>query len=200
MARHFRLFFILFFSAGVIIADAPVQSITNQQAHTSHDTAAAYSALKLFLEDQQHLTTIRRIKMVLSFSGISDQSAKLIDEIADSSEKAVDDLEKLSTAKPAVTFKIFSDEEIATATINSLRLTTAKEFLFDSDGFEKNLLISQLKVLRLISHLAEQLKAREPNKKRQLWLSQLSIQYEDYYQQVHASLFLPADNKLAYLK
>ena len=153
-------------------------------SHTS-SLSSGYSTLKLLLEDEQHLTTIRRTKMILTFSSISDNSCKLIDNIANSSRQAIDKLDKLAQKKPIIVFKEYSDATIAKATFDSLRMTTAKEFIFDGENFEKNLLLSQLNVLRLISHLAAQLEEIESSEKRKLWLSKLSKQYEKYYQKVN---------------
>jgi len=188
----YKLILITSLTGTLIIADNPVLAVNAQQTNTSHDIAAGYSALKLFLEDEQHLTTIRRIKMVTNFSGISDRSTKLIDDIANTSAQAIEELEKLSTAKPALEFVIFADETIVKATIDSLRMTTAKEFLFAGDDFEKDLLLSQLKVLRLISHLANQLEEKETNIKRKIWLSKLADRYENYYQEVTEAIQISA--------
>lgn len=189
MSSLFNLIFIMSLTGSLVIADSPV--ITRvQQTSTSHDTAAAYSTLKLFLEDEQHLTTIRRAKMIISFSAISEHTTVLIDNIADTSEIALEQLEKLSTEKPAFEFVEFHDETIAKATIDSLRMTTAKEFLFADDEFEKDLLLSQLKILRVISHLAGQLQEKETNAKRKTWLNKLARNYEAYYQQVNAGILI----------
>ncbi len=130
--------------------------------------------------------------MVISFSGISDKSEKLIDEISDSSEQAIEELEKLAALKPAVVFEEFSDEKIGKATFDSLRMTTAKEFLFESDNFEKNLLLSQLNILRVITHLAEELEEKETCTKRKAWLNKLANRYESYYQQTYERIKLSA--------
>ena len=147
---------------------------------------AGYSALKLFLEDEQHLTTIRRIKTVLTFKGTSKKTKELIDRIADTSEQALDEMEKLSAAEPAIVFREFDDDSIGKATLDSMRFTTAKEFVFDSEEFEKSMLLSQSQILRVISHLAKQLEQKETNTKRKAWLNKLSARYESYYRQVYA--------------
>jgi hypothetical protein len=149
---------------------------------------AGYSALKLFLEDEQHLTTIRWVKTIITFDGISDHSKKLIDEIADSSEQALEDLEQLATLKPAIVFEEFPEESIGKATLDSLRMETAREFLLYTDDFEKSLLISQSQILRVISHLAGQLEEKETSSKRKAWLQKLANRYEHYYQQVYARI------------
>ena len=154
----------------------------------SHSVEAGYSALKLFLEDEQHLTTIRRIKTVITFSGVSDKTAKLIDQIADTSDQALEELDKLATSKPALEFKDFDDDSIGKATHDSMRYTTAREFLFDSDDFEKSLLLSQSQILPVISHLARQLEQNETNAKRKAWLNKLADRYEDYYRKVYARI------------
>ena len=154
-----------------------------------------YSVLKLFLRDEQRLTTIRRAKMVLTFSGISDHSTALIDEIADSSEQALGELDELAAAKPTIKFEEFSDDSIGKATLDSLRITTARDFLFNTVDFEKNLLLSQSQILRVISHLARELEEKESNATRKAWLNSLADRYEDYYKQVYAMLSVAtADN------
>jgi hypothetical protein len=74
-------------------------------------------------------------------------------------------------------------------------MTTAKEFFFEADDFEKNLLLSQLKVLRLISHLAQQLELKETNKERKVLLQKMSNRYENYYQQVNALITITTVNR-----
>jgi hypothetical protein len=149
-----------------------------------------YSTLKLFLNDEQHLTTIRRIKAVMALGGISEPSIKLIDNIADLSTTALEELEALAPLKPSIGFVEFSDELIGKATLDSLRMTAAKEFLFDNDNFEKNLLISQAQVLRVISHLAAELAEKESSVKRKAWLNQLAKKYENLYVLVYERIAL----------
>ena len=178
----------------LITSDTQHLNIDISPQHTANTSSlsSGYSALKLFLEDEQYLTAIRRTKMILTFSSISDNSSNLIDNIANSSEQAIAQLDKLAQKKPIIVFEDFSDTTIAKATFDSLRMTTAKEFIFDGQDFEKDLLLSQLKILRLISHLAAQLGEIEPGKKRKLWLSKLSKQYEQYYQQVNMRINIKA--------
>lgn len=192
MSSFYKLIFITGLIGALVIADDPVVNANNRTTISS--TASGYSALKLFLEDEQHLTTIRRTKMILSFSAISDKSTKLIDDINDASEQAIEELEKLSAVKPAFVFEEFSDKTIGKATLDSLRMTTAKEFFFQSDDFEKNLLLSQLNILRVISHLARQLEEKETSTKRKAWLNKLADRYENYYHQVHARITI-SDNR-----
>lgn len=161
----------------------------------SESITYGYSTLKIFLEDEQYLTAIRRTKMLITFSDISDSSRKLIDDIANSSEQALEELKKIAQEKPPIAFEEFSDETIAKATLDSLRMTTAKEFLFETEDFEKNLLLSQLKVLPVISHLAEQLEKKETNQQRRVWLNKLANRYEKYYQQVNANISIASKNR-----
>ncbi len=165
----------------------PISDVPQPISNTS-SLSSGYSTLRLFLEDEQYLTAVRRTKMILTFSTISDNSSNLIDNIANTSVQTLDKLEEISQNKPAIIFEEFSDTTIAKATFDSLRMTTAKEFIFDGEDFEKDLLLSQLKVLRLISHLAAQLEKVEPDEKRKLWLSKLSKEYEKYYQQVNTRI------------
>ena len=156
---------------------------------------AGYSALKLFLEDEQHLTKIRWVKTIITFEGISDRSKKLVDEIADSSEQALEDLELLAMLKPAIVFEEFPDESIGKATLDSLRMETAREFLLYTDDFEKSLLISQSQILPVISHLARKLEEKEINNERKAWLQKLASRYENYYQQIYARIGVAAKEK-----
>ncbi len=149
---------------------------------------AGYSALRLFLKDEQHLTTIRRIKTVLTFDGVSDRTAELIDRIADSSDQALVELEALAASSPEIVFEDFDDDSIGKATLDSMRYSTAKEFLFDKGSFEKNLLLSQSQILPVISHLARQLEQNETNAKRKVWLNELADRYEEYYRKVYARI------------
>ena len=164
-------------------------------SHKNTRIDTGYTALKLFLEDEQHLTTIRRVKTVITFDGISDKSTKLIDDIADTSGQALDELEKLAAAKPVIKFEEFSDESIGKATLDSLRMETAKEFLLYTDDFEKSLLLSQSQILRVISHLAKQLEEKETNSERKAWLHKLAVRYEHYYQQVYARIGITTKEK-----
>ena len=168
---------------GVFNISSAATAETSHQAGTSPITFG-YSALKLFLEDEQHLTSIRRAKMVVTFSDISGHSSTLIDDIADSSERMLEELDKLAKAKPYIAFEDLPENTITIATFNSLRMRTAKEFLFDADNFEKNLLLSQLNILPVISHLAEQLEKKETNTTRKIWLIKVADHYDKYYQQV----------------
>ena len=171
-------------SFSLVTANAP----TSVSSSTTSAVDSAYSVLKLLLEDEQHLTTIRHTKMVITFTSINDTSSKLIDGISDGSEQLLNELEKLSEEDPAINFTGFSEDSIATTTLDSLRLATAKEFLFDSDNFEKNLLLSQLKILPVIIHLAEQLEKKETNTGRKQWLSKLANQYKKHYQLVNSRI------------
>ena len=193
MSSFYKLIVITGLITAFVIADNPVVNADNRSAVSP--TATGYSALKLFLEDEQYLTAIRRTKMVISFSSISDKSRKLIDAISNTSEQAIDELEKLSTVKPSFVFEEFSNETIGKATLDSMRITTAKELLLESENFEKNLLLSQLNILRVISHLAKQLEEIETSDKRKAWLNKLANRYESYYQQIYARITISANGK-----
>jgi len=192
MSHLCKLILITCLSGFFIFTNSQLIDNNVQQTSFTQNTSAGYSALKLFLEDEQHLTAVRRTEMVISFSGMSGKSTALIDEIANTSEQSLAELERLSKLEPALTFKEFSEEMIARATFDSLRLTTAKEFILKPDDFEKNLLISQLNILRLISHLARQLEEKETSQKRKTWLIKLAHKYENYYQQVNANIVVSA--------
>ncbi len=169
-----------------LLATVPAMGARHPSSGASLE--AGYSALKLFLQDEQHLTTIRRIKTVLTFKGTSTQTTELIDRIADTSEQALDELEQLAAAKPAIVFEEFDDASIGKATLDSMRFTTAKELVFDSGEFEKSLLISQSQILPVISHLARQLEQNETNAKRKAWLNKLANRFDEYYREVYARI------------
>ena len=151
---------------------------------------SGYSILLLFLENQKNLTTLGQIKALFMFKDINDDSAKLILKITKSSEEALAELEKLASKKPTIIVKEFSDNSISKATFDSLRITTAKELLFDSENFEKNFLFSQAQLIRVISHLAEELEAQEVNEKRKAWLLKLVKRYEAYYSLIYKRITL----------
>lgn len=192
MSLPFSLMLITSMLGILVLTNTHAISASKQKADTID---SGYSALKLFLEDEQHLTTLRRVKLVLAFEGISDKSTRLVDEIADTSEQALDDLEKFAAARPTIVFEEFSDDSIGKATFDSLRIATAKELLLETDDFEKDLLLSQSNILRVISHLAKQLEEKETNIKRKAWLNKLAVRYEKYYQQVYARISISGRGK-----
>jgi hypothetical protein len=192
MSFPFSLMLITSMLGILVFTDTHAIGASRQKAQTID---SGYSALKLFLEDEQHLTTLRRVKLVLAFEGISDKSTRLVDDIAETSEQALDDLEKLAAGRPAIVFEEFSDDSIGKATFDSLRIATAKELLLETDDFEKDLLLSQSNILRVISHLAKQLEEKETNAKRKAWLNKLAVRYEKYYQQVYARISITGKGK-----
>ncbi len=188
MSMPLKLIFTLCLLSGLITSSS--YAITPKPDPVKNNLSSGYSALRLFLEDEQHLTTIRRIKAVIAFGGISDDSIQLIDDIADLSTTTLEELETFALHKPAVSFVEFSDDAIGKATLDSLRMTISKEFLFNNDNFEKNLLVSQAQVLRVISHLAAELAEQEPEIKRKSWLKQVSMQFESFYVLVYERITL----------
>lgn len=161
---------------------------SNTRTITEADTG--YSALAMFLENQEQLKTLRSVRSFLTRQRISTESAKLIDEISDYSSQALIELKQQTAKEPTILLVEFSDDTISIETFDSLRMSTAKELMFDSKNFEKNLLLSQTQVLRVISHLAEQLRKKEHNRKRKVWLHDLSKRYEDYYNRVFQRIAL----------
>ncbi len=186
MPAFLKLVFITGFVSALYISGTMLVSASAQS--TTDAMNSGYSVLRLLLEDEQHLTVIRRAKMVITLSEIGDTSTRLVDEISDNSKQLLDQLELLAEEKPVIIFTDFSDDTITSATLNSLRMTTAKEFLFDSDNFEKNLLISQLKILPLLIHLAEELEGKETNANRKHWLNDLASRYKKHYQQINSRI------------
>jgi hypothetical protein len=184
----YQLMFVITLLTVIATGQSHANTSTSDRTHIN----GGYSVLKLLLEDEQHLTLIRRTKSVLTFSAISDGSRKLVDEIADTSEKALEQLETLAASKPGIEFLELAEHAIAHSTLDSMRMETAKGFLFSGDDFEKQLLVSQMQVLRVIRHLAQELEEEETNLKRKAWLNKLAMRYENYYQQVYSRLTVSA--------
>ncbi len=179
----------------LVFSDRPVFANSESARDSRVNLNTGYGALKLFLSDEQYLSIIRRTKAVLMFKGIGESSKQLIDDISDTSAMALEQLEYLASAKPAILTEEFSDDAITMSTFDAMRMTTAKELLFSGDDFEKSLLLSQAQILGVISHLLRQIEQQEPNLKRRDWLGKLAGRYEEYYRKVYACLRVtgPAD-------
>jgi arginine/lysine/ornithine decarboxylase len=95
---------------------------------------------------------------------------------------------QLTALYPEIILNTENNEQIEQITRQALRLTTAKEFLTSKDDFEVILLISQIQALRLISHLAKELRNIETNTKRKEWLAMITYQYEKLYLRVLSRL------------
>lgn len=149
-------------------------------------TDPGYSMLRLFLVDEHYLTAIRRIKTVLSFGGISQDSVQLIDDISQYAESALHDLDTLVLKNPVVQFNSFDENSIAISTFDALRYATAKQLFLDSAHFEKNLLLSQIRILPAIRHLSQKLAENETNITRKKWLRKLSKQFADFNHRAQA--------------
>jgi hypothetical protein len=174
--RCFYPLILVFLPLSLLAAD------TVSDASKAVATDPGYSMLRLFLVDEHYLTAIRRVKSILSFGGISPGTADLVDEIADSSETALRQLDSLASEPPAVQFDAFDEANIAITTFDALRYDMARQLFLDSEHFEKNLLLSQVQVLPVITHLTKQLAANETNVQRKQWLHTLADQYDDFYQ------------------
>lgn len=172
-----------------LTASCAATSIKRSQSDVS-EVNTGYSVLLLFLESQKNITTLGHVKAFFMLKGVDDDSTKLIDKISDSSEKALVELEKMALKKPAIVIKDFPGNSIGKSTFDSLRITTAKELLFDSKNFEKNFLFSQAQLVRLISHLAKELEVQESNEKRKAWLLKLVKSYESYYALIYKRITL----------
>jgi hypothetical protein len=181
--------------ASAVVAFGITPAIAGSSTGGTDDLGGGYSVLRLLLKDEQHLTTIRRVKLVIAFESVSDSTAALVDRIADTSSEALEELARLAKEKPAIEFKEFSDDSIGKATLDSLRIATAKQFLLETDDFEKDLLLSQAQVLHLISHLARQLEEKEINTRRKTWLGELAQRYGDHYREVYARIAITRKNK-----
>ena len=164
---------------------APAYSATSTVA-----TGSGYTLLRQLLVDEHYLTTIRRVKHILNFGGISASSAKLVDQISSSSENALRQLDALATEPPAVQFDQLDEPNIAISTFDSLRYDMARKFIFDGERFEKDVLLSQVQVLPVITHLTKQLEANEANSRRKKWLHSLAEHYSQFYKRSQDFLVL----------
>ena len=174
----------------LIVCVSCSSSSTIRSQSDVNEINTGYTVLLLFLENQKNLTKLGRVKAVFMLEDINKDSADLIFKISESSEKALVDLEKLALKKPSIVVKYFSENSIGKSTFNSLRMTTAKELIFDSENFEKNFLFSQAQLIRVISHLAEALEEQEVNEKRKTWLLKLAERYEAYYSLIYKRITL----------
>lgn len=185
--RHYLLPLILTFLS--LTATAPAYSASNTLA-----TGPGYSLLRQLLVDEHHLTTIRRFKRILNFGGINEHSAELIDQISSSSDNALQQLDALATEQPAIQFDQLDEPNIAITTFDALRYDMARKFIFDGERFEKDVLLSQMQVLPVISHLTKQLEMNESNAQRKKWLHNLAERYVDFYKRSQ-SFFVLANAK-----
>jgi len=154
---------------------------TAQSASNVVATEPGYSLLRQLLVDEHYLTTIRRVKHILNFGGISARSADLVDQISSTSEKALHQLDSMATEPPAIQFDQLDEPNIAITTFDALRYDMARKFIFDGEHFEKDVLLSQVQVLPVITHLTKQLEANEANARRKKWLHDLAEHYSDFY-------------------
>ena len=147
-----------------------------------------YAILHATLGDEQYLKTIRLAKTIVTFKSISEPTRHIIDDIAQTSSDALEDLEQLASLSPEILFDAGMDGQIEQKTRRALRITTAKEFLTSKENFEVLLLISQTQALRFISHLARELSDIETNTRRKVWLVTLSDRFEALYRRVLSRL------------
>lgn len=160
----------------LVLIAAPAHSASKTIA-----TESGYSMLRLFLVDEHYLTAIRRVKSVLSFGGISVTTASFIDEIATASEAALHQLDALAKEQPTIQFDPFDESNIVITTFDALRYSMARQLFLDTAQFEKNLLLSQVQILPVITHLIKQLAANETNPQRKKWLADLAREYAGFY-------------------
>jgi len=155
---------------------------------TTQSLNVGYSILRVTLRDEQHLKTIRFTKAIVTFKSISEPTKRVIDDIAQTSAVALEELEQLESLAPGIIFDIERVGQIDQMTRDALRITTAKEFLTSNEDFEVRLLVSQTQALRFISHLTKELHVIETNTKRKEWLGAISEQYEMLYLRVLSRL------------
>ena len=87
----------------------------------------------------------------------------------------------LAGEAPAIQFDELDEPNIAITTFDALRYDMARKFIFDGEHFEKDVLLSQVQVLPVITHLTKQLEANEVNTQRKKWLHDLAEHYSEFY-------------------
>ena len=149
---------------------------------------AGYGILHTTLSDEHHLKTIRIAKAIVTFKSISEPTRLVIDDIAQISSTALEELEKLASLPPEIMLVENNKGQIERATRDAFRITTVKELFTSKEDFEVILLISQLQALRIVSHLANELHEIEENASRKDWLATISDQFEKLYLRVLSRL------------
>ncbi|MGD2055288.1 MAG: hypothetical protein PVJ15_00665 [Gammaproteobacteria bacterium] len=149
---------------------------------------AGYSILHTTLRDEQHLKAIRITKRIVTFKSIGESTRQIVDDIAETSSAALEELEQLSSLSPEIHLDSEENGQIEQMTRDAIRITTAKEFLTSKEDFVLILLVSQTQSLRFISHLAKELQLLETNTRRKVWLGKLSEEYEKLYHRVLSRL------------
>ena len=183
LIRPLEITFLILALALVACSDYGNAPVSDAEA-TPRPVNIGYGILRATLRDEQHLKTIRLTKTIVTFKSISEPTRRIIDDIAQTSSTALEELEQLASLSPGIMFDAERGEQIEQMTRDALRITTAKEFLASKDEFEVIFLISQTQALRFISHLTKELSTIEVNTKRRVWLGKLSDQYEQLYRRV----------------
>lgn len=152
---------------------------------------AGYRVLKKLLEDEKHLKTLRIVKDVITLGETSRPSVTLIEDIAGTSSRSLEEMDELIKLEPGIMLDKAGPTQLGGKILDALRKSTAKDLITASgDDFEVSLIISQAQVLRLISQLLKELSQLEPNTTRQAWLVDLADRYEDFYQRAVARLVI----------
>ena len=170
----------------IFVLSYPGLSTRNAKVqHNESDINYSYSVLQLFLDSEQNLKTLRRIKLFLAFQSVDEKTEQIIDEISETSSQSLKKMNTLLMDEPAIVITPLSDDMTAMATFDSLRTTTVMNLVFTTDYFERDLLINQAQVLMVISHLARQLSRNETNQQRKAWLNELATDYDALYIRVY---------------
>lgn len=150
---------------------------------------SGYAVLRKLLGDEQHVNTLRIVKSAITFSKSSDRTIDLINDIATTSARGLDDLDALAALRPAINPETAGQERLGSEILDALRLATARELITATgEDFELSLVLSQVQVLRLISQLLGELQELDPNTRRQAWLADLAGNYEKLYGRAVARL------------
>lgn len=158
-------------------------------AATVQPRDSGYAVLRKLLGDEKHVNTLRIVKSAITFSKSSERTVTLIDDIATTSARALDEMDALAALKPVINPDTAGREQLGSEILDALRLATARELITATgEDFEISLVLSQVQVLRLISQLLRELQELDPNTRRQAWLADLARDYESLHSRAVARL------------
>ena len=159
------------------------------EQENSHPRDVGYSVLRKLLSDEKNVEAFRIVKNVITFQTTTDSTNTLIDDIASTSSSSLSDIDKLATLEPVIILDEPNPAQLGREILDALRVATASDLIMASrNDFEVYLILSQTQALRLISQLLKELRELDPNVKRQAWLEDLAVEYEDLYSRAVARL------------
>lgn len=149
------------------------------------ELSQGYALLYDLLQENRRVNQATRIP----FRSVSDETSALLDDIAEASGNAADQLYDLAEATPAIGLDQDGLPVLESATRDAIASTTTSDLLTgDRDHFEKYLLLTQTEATRYAAHLAGQLAEAEAHGARRVFLRDVRQRFEQLYEQVLARL------------